>query len=394
VCVHARPRSLAALAICLVLSISGLWGSRVAASAQTAGITLTASAGEVTFGATVVLTTAIDPVVSGQAVAIVDDVGRTIASGTTGPAGRFKAKIEPRANLVLHATSNGLDSSSVTVLVDPVMTLETGTALLFGDLRIRGRFQPARAGMDVRIQLLRAGEIVATKKAPMGEAGRFAATARLAQPGTYRVKAFLDAEDLQPGSAVSAVRVTTMPDLSIGSRGPAVAVLERRLVELRYRLTGVDDVFDLRTADAVMAFRKVQRMPRTQTVTPATWRALARPRTFVPHDRSDGFHIEVDQTRQVLATVRDGRVAAVFHVSTGKASTPTRDGTFRVFSKLAGFSPKRLYYPSFFDGGRAIHGWTDVPTYPASHGCVRVPYWNAVWIFEQADYGTPVIVYH
>jgi lipoprotein-anchoring transpeptidase ErfK/SrfK len=165
-------------------------------------------------------------------------------------------------------------------------------------------------------------------------------------------------------------------------------------VELHYHLRGVDDVFDVRTADAVMAFRKVQRMPRVQTVDAAVWRALARPRIFVPRDRGDGFHIEVDQTRQVLATVRDGRVAAIFHVSTGKASTPTRDGTFHVFSKLAGFSPKRLYYPSFFDGERAIHGWPEVPTYPASHGCVRVPYWIAIWIYGQADYGTPVIVYH
>jgi hypothetical protein len=391
---YIRPRSLASLAICVVLLVSGSWGSTTAAHAQTTGLTLTASAGEVDFGTTVVLTATVDPAMSGQVVAILDDAGRVVASGTTGPAGRFKARIVPRTNLVLHATSDGLDSPSVTVLVDPVVTLETGTALPFGDLRIRGRFQPARPGVDVRIQLLRAGQVVATKKAPMGDAGRFVTTVRIPRPGTYRVKALLDAEDLQPGSAVSVVRVTTMPDLAIGSRGPAVAVLERRLVELRYRLTGVDGVFDVRTADAVMAFRKVQRMPRTQTVTASVWRALARPRLFVPRDRGDGFHIEVDQTRQVLATVRDGRVETVFHVSTGKASTPTRDGTFRVFSKLAGFSPKRLYYPSFFDGERAIHGWTDVPTYPASHGCVRVPYWIAIWIFEQADYGTPVIVYH
>jgi lipoprotein-anchoring transpeptidase ErfK/SrfK len=392
--VSARRRTVAALAVCLTLVVGGLGAAALPARAQTTLVILTASVGEVTFGGKVVLTATVDPVAAGVAVAIVDADGRALASGTTGSAGRFKTSLVPRADLVLHASSEGVDSASVAVLVDPILTLETGTPLLYGDLAIAGRFQPARPGQDVRIQLLRSGQVVATKKAPMAEGGRFSTTVRTSEVGGFRVKAFLDADDLQPARAQTTVVVPQAPDLAIGSQGPAVEVLERRLVELHYHLRGVDDVFDVRTADAVMAFRKVQRMPRVQTVSAAVWRALARPRVFVPKDRSDGFHIEVDQTRQVLATVRDGRVEAIFHVSTGKASTPTRDGTFHVFSKLAGFSPKRLYYPSFFDGERAIHGWTEVPTYPASHGCVRVPYWIAIWIYEQADYGTPVIVYH
>jgi len=107
-----------------------------------------------------------------------------------------------------------------------------------------------------------------------------------------------------------------------------------------------------------------------------------------------GFHIEVDQSRQVLATVRGGNVTAIIHVPTGKPSTPTIDGTFRVDRKIAGYSPNRLYYPSYFDGNRAIHGWPDVPTYAASHGCVRIPYWTAKWMFRLAKLGTKVIVHH
>ena len=34
-----------------------------------------------------------------------------------------------------------------------------------------------------------------------------------------------------------------------------------------------------------------------------------------------------------------------------------------------------LYYPSYFLRGFAVHGYVDVPTYPASHGCVRIPIW-------------------
>jgi len=31
-----------------------------------------------------------------------------------------------------------------------------------------------------------------------------------------------------------------------------------------------------------------------------------------------------------------------------------------------------LYRPAFFNDGIAVHGYTSVPSTPASHGCVRV----------------------
>ncbi len=119
--------------------------------------------------------------------------------------------------------------------------------------------------------------------------------------------------------------------------GVFVGLLERRLVELHYRLAGAKDrSFDVRTGDAVVAFHKVQGMERVFVVREATWRRLARPR--IPHPRRDwnAFHFEVDQTRQVLYTVEDGEITNVLHVSTG-AGGATRDGTFRVHRKLAGF---------------------------------------------------------
>jgi hypothetical protein len=174
-----------------------------------------------------------------------------------------------------------------------------------------------------------------------------------------------------------------------------VELLEQRLAALHYRLAGVHDRdYDFRTADAVVAFHKVQGMSRTFSVDTATWRALADPKVPTPRRRWRGFHFEIDQTRQVLYTVEDGEITDILHVSTGKASTPTRDGLFQVARKIAGFSANHLYYPSYFDGYRALHGWTDVPTYAASHGCVRIPYWNAIWVYELADYGTRVVVYH
>jgi L,D-transpeptidase catalytic domain/Putative peptidoglycan binding domain len=368
--------------------------SSPASARATAGVTLTASSRSVAFHGIVTLVASVEPAVAGQDVSILDASGVAIGSGTTASDGTFSLDVRPAANLVAHASSLGVESAPVSVGVRPLVTLTTGAVRLFDDLKVRGTFKPVRQGLRVTVVLQHRGDVVSTKRVAMDANGRFRATFVVPQAGSYRARAVLDAPDLLPGRAASSPSVTPLPDLATGAHGIYVALLERRLVQLHYHLVGVDDVFDDRTADAVMAFRKVQGMARIQTVDAATWRALGAPRTFVPRDRSDGFHIEVDQTRQVLVTVRDGQAENIIHVSTGKPSTPTRDGSFHVFSKLAGYSPKRLYYPSFFDGERAIHGWTDVPTYAASHGCVRIPYWITLWMFAQDPIGTPILIYH
>ena len=365
-----------------------------ASARGTAGLTLTTSSRSVAFHGIVTLVATVEPAVAGQEVSIVDATGAAIASGTTGSDGTFSVDVRPAANIVVHASSLGVDSSPVSVGVRPLVTLTSGAVRLFDDVTVRGTFKPVRQGLRVTVELQHHGDVVSTKRVAMDAHGRFKATFVVRQAGSYRARAVLDAPDLLPGRAAASPSVTPLPDLASGAHGIYVSLLERRLVQLHYHLVGVDDVFDYRTADAVMAFRKVQGMARIQTVDVATWHALGSPKSFVPRDRSDGFHIEVDQTRQVLVTVRDGQAENIIHVSTGKPSTPTRDGSFHVYSKLAGYSPKLLYYPSFFDGERAIHGWTDVPTYAASHGCVRIPYWVTLWMFDQDPVGTPVLIYH
>jgi hypothetical protein len=388
--VSARLRATAVLA-----SFAMLVALTTAASARgPATIGLTASAKTVAFHESVTFVAAVDPPVAGQIVSILDGSGLMLDSGATGTDGTFSADVLLQANVVAHASSLGVDSAPVSVGVRPLMTLTSGPVRPFDDVAVRGTFKPARQGQAVTVELQHRGEVVSTKRPTMDARGRFKTTFRVPGVGGYRVRASLDAPDLLPGRASTAPSVTSLPDLVSGARGIYVALLERRLVELNYRLVGVDDVFDFRTADAVMAFRKVQGMPRIQTVDAAMWRALGSPKVFVPRSDADGFHIEIDQTRQVLALVRDGVVEDIIHVSTGKPSTPTRDGSFQITSKLAGFSPKRLWYPSFFDGERAIHGWTEVPSYAASHGCVRIPYWVTLWMFDRDPIGTPVIVYH
>jgi N-acetylmuramoyl-L-alanine amidase len=364
------------------------------ALAAAGAVTLSASATTIDFGGSVRLTGEISPPAGGQAIDIVDATGAILTTTTTGGAGGFSVSLSPRANVTLHAVWVNEVSPDVTIGVRAVVTVHLGPVRLFDGAAVRGTVAPAVAGATVAVTLTRDGKAVADRSAVIGAAGGFRTTFPIEDPGTYRVRAaFADPDHLR-GTATDGPASTSLPSLEPGSSGIFVLLLERRLVELQYRLVDIDRRYDFRTADAVIAFRKVQRMLRVSTVDAGVWRALAHP--LRPHARSttNGFHIEIDQTRQVLYTVQDGSVTNIMHVSTGKASTPTRDGSFSVTSKLAGYSDHQLYYPSFFDGSRAIHGWPDVPTYPASHGCVRVPYWNAKWIYRLAAIGTPVIVYH
>ena len=51
-----------------------------------------------------------------------------------------------------------------------------------------------------------------------------------------------------------------------------------------------------------------------------------------------------------------------------------------------------LPYASYFNNGIAFHEYPDVPPYPASHGCVRVPTPEARRVYNFARMNTVVVV--
>jgi peptidoglycan hydrolase-like protein with peptidoglycan-binding domain len=179
------------------------------------------------------------------------------------------------------------------------------------------------------------------------------------------------------------------PTLQVGSHGPAVLALERRLRDLHYALQDVNGVFDDDDQQAVYAFQDVEGLTPTGVVTAALWQRLAH--ATVPGARYGGDHVEVDKARQVLFLVRQGQVVLITHVSTG-ATGNTPLGLWHVYSKVPGWSWV-LWYPSYFLRGFAIHGYPDVPPYPASHGCVRIPMWLAPRIYPEIPIGSSIYVY-
>ena len=242
-----------------------------------------------------------------------------------------------------------------------------------------GRMLPARAG---RLLLGRRRVAVAAD-------GRF--RARVPTTRGPRVSSRLR---LVPATGYVTVRRRVLlrlaqPLLRMGSHGPAVLVLKQRLRRERYALPSVDAGFGYLTYEAVLAFQKVHRLPRTGQVGRDFWRLLWR--ASAPRPRRGGDYLEVDKSRQVLFEVRKGRVVNVVHVSTG-ATGNTPLGAWRVYSEIAGWSWV-LWQPMYFLRGFAIHGYPSVPAWPASHGCVRVPMWLATSLRERWGYGSIVRVY-
>jgi hypothetical protein len=114
----------------------------------------------------------------------------------------------------------------------------------------------------------------------------------------------------------------------------------------------------------------------------------------------------VDLDRQVLMIVNEDGGVRVLPVSTGSGKpfmdegqesiSYTPRGRFIVFDKGVGWETGALgsvYYPNAISGGVAIHGSRNVPTQPASHGCIRVPMFAAREVSKLLPLGTIVLVY-
>lgn len=196
--------------------------------------------------------------------------------------------------------------------------------------------------------------------------------------------------------------------LGPGAVGVEVRDLEERLSSLGYPVGLVDGIFDGPTEHAVVAFQKVEGLPRSGT---ADLETMARLASSFPPEAASAFppdHLEVDLSRQVVLVVQGGQVTRILPTSTGsgklfrsqgrtrRAVTPT--GAFSITWKYPKWRKSPLgwlYKPSYFNGGIAFHGYRSVPTEPASHGCVRLPMHVADWFFnEVAHKGTTVYVYN
>lgn len=355
----------------------------LAPAAQASPFTLELSApAEATYGDQVTLRGRVVPALVEAPVTILRD-GAVFATAVTGADGRFEVRFRAEAPGTYEARAGELAAAPVSLSVHPRLTTRiVGSGVVGRPLRVEARVEPSG---PLRVEIWRNGRRTVTRNfagaARIGLATRRAATFRI------RVAAAPPAGWSPAGRSFRASVV--QPNLALGSRGPSVRALEQRLRELHYALPSVDGYYGLETAQAVLAFQKVNGLARTGRADARLWQRLSR--ANAPRARFGGTHIEVSKGRQVLFVVRDARVELVVHVSTG-ATGNTPLGTFHVYRKVVGWDWV-LWYPMYFVGGFAIHGYPSVPAYPASHGCVRVPMWVAPHLFAANPWGRTVFVY-
>ncbi len=109
--------------------------------------------------------------------------------------------------------------------------------------------------------------------------------------------------------------------------------------------------------------------------------------------------VEIDLTAQVLRAWEGNRLVMKTRISSGKnRGTPT--GHFSAgwknadhYSSLYNNAP--MPWSVQVSGNIFIHGFTSVPNYPASRGCIRVPLTGmnpAKRFFQWVDPGTPISI--
>ena len=130
--------------------------------------------------------------------------------------------------------------------------------------------------------------------------------------------------------------------------------------------------------------------------------ALCQP-CLAERDYVSGRRIWIWQEDQIGEAVENGEVVFSFRIITGLEFSKfrTREGDFRIYMKVVNYVNRdgvAMPFAMFFDGGRALHGWSWDEPFPddeespwlASHGCVSSD--KPGDLYDWAPNGTPVHV--
>ena len=221
----------------------------------------------------------------------------------------------------------------------------------------------------------------------------------------------------QPATAPPAAPLAAA--VTIGSIGDDVRRVQERLTELGFQPGPADGQFGSGTQQAVWAFKKLfgnvewedfNARNDQSVVSEEVWQQMANPNVrFLPRRPGAGTHVEVYLPQQVLAVFRDDEPIFISHISSGELDADGQPATFcetatydtdengnpyeepvtkqvcaeakspgGVFRFNRSYDGNRvsplggMKNPWYFNYGIAIHGAQNVPTFPASHGCIRI----------------------
>jgi hypothetical protein len=265
-------------------------------------------------------------------------------------------------------------------------------------VEVRGFVRPYVAGQKVKVQSYLGRKLIKTAvlrvKAAKGRVGAFTEKLKAPAAGFVRVKVTHERTPQMLGFLSERVFTVLAPHAGFGSRGPFVTLIQQRLNALHV-FVPQSGVYDAYTGLALDAYHRLLGHGVSQSLDAATVSELLNGvGTFHVRYPKDGTHVEGNLSRQLIAEISGSRVVWIYPISSGKPSTPTILGRFRVYYRVPGYLPDGMYYSSFFFRGYAIHGYNPAPDYPASHGCMRLPIIDAISVYNWVNYGDWVDVYY
>lgn len=199
-------------------------------------------------------------------------------------------------------------------------------------------------------------------------------------------------------------------------------VLEAQRILARFRIPvgPVDGVWGAQTAQGMCTFRQMAGLPVTRKAITtadlvklrqydAAYSSLSRIPAVSRNGRST--YLLAQKTCQTMLYASGGRYVRIFRISTGQAEWETPAGNFYLGRTLPGWSCSTLYPEACYDrpqgmnsrtaerdvlystygnmynkrsflGSYLLHGSGHVPTYPASHGCIRVFVSESDWLYR------------
>lgn len=266
-------------------------------------------------------------------------------------------------------------------------------------VRVRGTMTPWRPNQRVTVAIERGKRTVKKEVVPVthggGDSGHFKLKGpELIKPGHYVSTASLDGNTmLKASSGRSRVFKVKYPSLRRGNRGKHVKLFNRLLDKQGY-VPSRGKQFTARTGRAVLAYRKVHGMARITRATSGIFKTLADGRgTYKVKKPGAGKHAEVNISRQVLVLAEGDRARRIYHIASGAPGTPSDRGHYRFYRRQPGYNSLRMYYSVYYNRGEAVHGYSSVPTKPASHGCIRTPISDARSIYNWVSLGMSIYVY-
>jgi L,D-transpeptidase catalytic domain len=276
--------------------------------------------------------------------------------------------------------------------------LHGGRAPIFSTVPVHGTVEPFVPGQRVEVTFYLDGHKLLTRKVAVqkgkGGSGSFEASILVREDGKYAAAAkHVATAALGGDSTVRKSWRVSFTALHPGQCGRVVKGFKRALGKMGYA-SGDGRCFDGRTGREVLAFRKVNGMARTERAGKGLVKDVfgGRGGYRVRYPKA-GEHAEVSLDKQVLVLAKGERPFAIYPVSTGKSSTPTITGHYTFYRREPGLNSHGMYYSFYWHGGYAIHGYAEVPDYPASHGCIRTFIADQPRIYEQLEYGESIFVF-